>query len=143
MRQSPIEDPEETGTLGPRAALAEALASEQDHDAQAAAIHQLLLEGGVQDGASLLAIRCGTGALLAVLRGWYAVSGCDPYDARLTLARRRLSGVPLWQSSAASVRTEWPVDVVVLCGLEHLNSEQLLVFHALLIRSRLYPRLIL
>ena len=126
MRRIPIEDPEEGGTLGPRASLAEALASEQDYSGQAAIIQQRLQACGLAEGASLLAVCCGTGALLAALRERYTVSGCDPYDARLALARRRLSGVPLWQSTADGVSTEWPVDAVLLCELDHLSSERLI-----------------
>ncbi len=115
-----IEEPAEGGTLGARAALAEALASGEDHAGQAAAIHARLQASGVPDGVVLLAAPCCDGALLAALRTWYAVAGCDPHDARLRLARRRLPGVPLWRCERDDLATEEPAGVVVLGELEAL-----------------------
>ncbi|MFT5684015.1 MAG: SAM-dependent methyltransferase [Myxococcota bacterium] len=120
-----MEVAEEGGTLGTRAGLAEALASEQDHPAQAAGIRDRLALSGVSDGAVLLVTPCGDGALLAALRGWYTVSGCDPYDARLRLARRRLSGVPLWRSDRDDIVTEQAADVVVIRELEAIAEGDL------------------
>ena len=120
-----IDDPETTGTYGARAPLAAALEQERDFTAEAADITRILESAGIQSGATMLMIRCGSGGLLDALRERFAVAGCDPYDARLMLARRRLSGVPLWQCSLPEVAAEWPAQVVLLCEPEQLSPDLL------------------
>ena len=125
MGNGSTHDPEQGGTLGERAEFADALESERDFPARAAAIHAQLVVAGVPDGASLLEVGCAGGQLLSALQEWYTVAGCDPYEARLVLARKRLTGVPLRQCAASGVTAESPAEVVIFAGTERLRLSEI------------------
>jgi SAM-dependent methyltransferase len=76
-------------------------AAGKDYASEAADLHGLIqsLRPGA---ATLLDVACGTGAHLAHLQRWYAVTGADIDPAMLAVARRRCPGVDL---VAADMRT--------------------------------------
>ena len=65
--------------------------------AEAADLHAVI--GSARPGAtSLLDVACGTGALLAEMRRWYAVEGVDLSPDMLAVARRRLPDIALTEA---------------------------------------------
>ena len=85
----------------------------KDHAADALRLRRVLLGSGVQDGARLLEVACGTGAYLKPLAAWYDVSGLDICPVMLEVARRKLPRVSLLQADMVDFTVTRPVDVVL------------------------------
>ncbi len=94
-----------------RAEVYDGIYHAKDYAGESDALHQLLAEEGVPEGARLLDAACGTGAHLVHLRQWYDVSGFDASQPMLRIARAKLSGVELWQGDLVDfeVATRFPV----------------------------------
>src|SRR5579864_2281098 len=73
----------------------------KDFEAEAAEL-RAVIEGASPGARTLLDVACGTGALLAEMRRWYAVEGVDLSREMLAVARRRLPDVTL---AEADMRT--------------------------------------
>jgi daunosaminyl-N,N-dimethyltransferase/N-dimethyltransferase len=96
-----------------RAEVYDRIYSFKDYKAEAEALHQLLADNQVADGATLLEAACGTGSYLQQLSRWYRVSGFDISPQMLSIARRKLSNVVLFEADMASFELKQPVDVIV------------------------------
>lgn len=98
---------------GDRAEIYDVIYGGKDYEAEADALAARLRGEGVPDGARILEAACGTGNFLVPLRDQYVVEGFDLSDDMLAVARRKLSGVPLWQADLADFEVEHPFDVLL------------------------------
>jgi dTDP-3-amino-3,4,6-trideoxy-alpha-D-glucopyranose N,N-dimethyltransferase len=69
----------------------------KDYQAETAELRRII-EESCPGAKTLLDVACGTGAHLAELRQWYEVEGADLSPAMLSVARKRLPGVPLHEA---------------------------------------------
>lgn len=98
---------------GQRAELYDRIYHWKDYAGEAARVRALLQAEGVPDAARLLDAACGTGSHLQHLQRWYEVAGFDGSQEMLAVARRKLTGVPLWQSDLRALGVERPFQAVV------------------------------
>ncbi|ALP68646.1 N,N-dimethyltransferase (plasmid) [Paraburkholderia caribensis] len=88
-----------------------------DYRSQASAIHDVLSENGVPDGSKILEAACGTGNYLIELQRHYTVSGFDLSEEMLRQARRKLTGMSLFEADIKSFKCTSPVSAILcLCS---------------------------
>src|SRR5690554_7458013 len=75
---------------GRRAWLYDLIYSNKDYAAESRALHQLLAEHGVEDGAAVLEAACGTGNYLEHLHKYYDAAGFDLSAEMVAIARAKL-----------------------------------------------------
>ena len=95
------------------AQLYDTLHASKDYAGEAGRLRRFIAAHSTGAAATLLEVACGTGRYLELLRPDIAVAGLDLDPAMLALARRRLSGVPLYQGDLADFDLERQFDVVV------------------------------
>ena len=82
------------------------------HAGDAARLRDIIGRLGIEDGATLLDVGCGTGLHLERLREWYEVAGADIAPAMVEVARARLPGVPVHQADMTELDLGRRFDVV-------------------------------
>ena len=102
------------GMYGSRAALYDLLYSEnRDYAAQARRVRSVLTDFGVDDGADLLEVACGTGCYLEELDRWYDMTGTDLSEDMLEIAARKLPDIELFEADMTDFETDRQYDAVL------------------------------
>jgi ubiquinone/menaquinone biosynthesis C-methylase UbiE len=95
------------------AVVYDAIYHNKDYAQESAQIHTLIQQQGIDDGATLLDVGCGTGAHIAYLKEWYQVTGMDLAEPILAVARQRHPDVTFVKGDMVDFSLSHRFDVVV------------------------------
>lgn len=98
---------------GRRAWLYDLIYSNKDYAAESRALHQLLAEHGVEDGAAVLEAACGTGNYLEHLHKYYDAAGFDLSAEMVAIARAKLPDAKLFTADMVDFTTARPYDALL------------------------------
>jgi dTDP-3-amino-3,4,6-trideoxy-alpha-D-glucopyranose N,N-dimethyltransferase len=111
---------------GDRAEYYDLIYAFKDYGKESEALHRVLNDLGVVDGASLLEAGCGTGSHLVHFERWYRAAGFDSSSSMAALARRKLQKAEVWQADMSAFSVEQPVDVLICLfgGIAYVHPQE-------------------
>jgi len=96
-----------------RADLYDKIYAWKDYESEARRLRQLLLNAGVEEGARVLEVACGSGPHMHHLVDTFETTGTDLNEPMLALARERLPDVTFFPADMAELRVEEPFDALL------------------------------
>ncbi len=96
-----------------RAGLYDKIYAWKDYESEAWRLRQLLLNSGVDEGARVLEVACGSGPHMQHLAEAFQMTGTDLNEPMLDLARQRLPDVTFFASDMAALEVDEPFDALL------------------------------
>lgn len=96
-----------------RAELYDKIYAWKAYEAEAGRLRQLLLNAGIDEGARVLEVACGSGPHMHHLVDTFEMTGTDLNEPMLALARERLPDVDFFASDMAELRVDEPFDALL------------------------------